>query len=214
MSRSVSRLGWGGGDTFTAEILNGVYTKGQFWVPASAMTVGENDGATGLKTSTPSGSAGSYTVMEFATGVLGEVFWTWALKSDFVASAINLILTPIWFLETADAATVVTWEGGVSNAQLGTSLDFDNSANEVEMQSDTVAVDVPTSGDSTDIQRGIPISVIGDDSFSTTDWNILTLMMERHGDDASDTCGESAMLLGVGVQFDIDFNNVAAWPTA
>ena len=213
--RSNGRKGWGGGTgALTPTQLTSVYNKGQFWVPAGALTVGANDGATGLKVSTPSASSASYTVMEFATGVLGETFFTWAFKSDFVASTMNLIITPIWFLEIADASTIVTWEGGASNAQLGTTLSFDNSGNEIEMKADTVAIDVVTSGDETNIQRGIPISVIGDDLISDTDWNLMTIMMERHGDEVSDTCDESAMLLGLGIQFDTDFDNIAAWPTA
>lgn len=211
--RAGGRLGYGSMDTFDASELNDVYSRGQFWVPGGSLTPDKTSPST-LGDFEPAGAnRHTWRVMRFAPSVSNIAFFEWGFKADFVdVTSINIKMSPIWFLETADASKVVRWGADIMNIGLGTSITQGNTG--VNMDSDTVAIEVLTGGDSTDIQRAMPTITIGVDALSSTDWNILSCEIEREGDHANDNCLQAVSLTGIGVQFDCDFNNIAAWPTA
>lgn len=204
-------------DQFTANELNNVYEYGQFWIPAGALTPGVTAGCTVEPYESSSANPATWTVAKFDTAVDQDAHFTWGFKSDFVNVATPRIkLSPIWFVKTlgVDPNDLVRFGANVyNNVIAGGSLNYNNVANEVYMEQDTIATYEINGGNAGSTpQAALFITTIGNDALSASDWNMLTMTLTRTGTHVNDNYPASVFLLGVGVQFHTDFGNIAIWP--
>lgn len=219
--RSANRKGWGGlgNQALTPGELNDVYKKGQFWIPAGALT--GNPGQT-PDFATPyqiPNAYSVYTVARYSGTTDEEAFFTWAFKSDFAAAptaSLKLKLSPLFTCENTVAApnNKVQLAFAASNALVGTSLDFNNAVNEHDFNTTAPVTDVLQGGNTGDDQNAVSITV-QDDIVSGSETNLLQILVERHAASGGgdDNYVNDILLLGIMVQFEVDFNNVAQWPT-
>lgn len=220
-------MSWGGtgnrgwpiasGGALTPDELNSVYTHGQFWVPAGALTPGVNLPIT-FEDYQPASGYPTYTVGVYAPTTDTEAFFTWAFKSDLPAdpsASLLLKINFLWFVKVAAEENLdsVQWATGASNQLMGTSIDYDNSAGEVIWNRIVAAPDILHGGIAANVEAALAVPITND-VVSGSDWNQLTIMAERHGATGgeNDDYPENAYLIGVGVQWAVDFNNVAVWP--
>jgi len=198
--------------------LNSVYSHGQFWIPAGALT-GNGATAPDINAYQIPNNYSSYTVARYKDAVDDEAFFTWAFKLDFAAvPTANLLLklSPLFTCENTIAApnNKVQLAFGASNTLVGNSLDFSNSANEVNFNTTAPVTDVLQGGNTSDDQNTVAITV-ENDTLSATDMNFLQIMCERHAatGGGDDNYADEILILGVAVQYAIDFNNLGVWPT-
>ena len=218
--RAGGRLGYGAqGGALTPSQLNDVYSFGQFWIPAGALT---GNGSQSPDFATPyviPNGYSAYTVGRYSGTADEEAFFTWAFKADFVGvptATMKMKISPLFTSQVTVAApnNKVQWAFGASNALVGTSLNFTNAANEVDFNTTAPVTDILQGGNTSDAQNAAAITV-QDDILSGGDMNFLQILVERHAatGGADDNYQNDVLLLGVAVQFAVDFNNVAVWPT-
>lgn len=234
MGRGANQIGWTAQDTntpVTPSELNDVYSFGQFWIPAGALTpvtgfpgIIETLDSTG---ETPAHN--SWTVMKMANAVKSGGNFTWAFKSDFMAGTTATLLlrtAPIFISKVnADpAVNIVEWSLGAVNLAMGDDINFDANTETVLLSTvqpvGTTAGEFLINGGDASSKQNVPLTLInntvsGTSDISGTDWNFCTINVEREAETASrvaDTYLSDVFLLGVGVQFAVDFNNVAVWP--
>lgn len=212
-------LGAGADTPLTPTELNDVYTHGQFWIPAGALSGNPGQTPDFLTPYQIPNAYSSYTVGRYSGTVDEEAFFTWGFKADFVAApsaSLLLKFSPLFTCENTVAApnNKVQFAFGASNALVGTSLDFNNAANEVNFNTTAPVTDILQGGNTSDDQDTAPVGVFGD-IVSGGEMNLFQLMVERHAASGGvdDNYLNDILLLGVAVQFAVDFNNVAVWPT-
>lgn len=219
--RAGGRLGYGDQDTntpVTPNELNDVYTHGQFWIPAGALTAGVGQEPEINSWQPPSTGYPTYTVARYDGAADEEAFFTWCFKADFVKVPTASMLLKVNFIWTCLVAggvgnDTVQWASGANNTLIGTDLDFNNAANEVTYDQEVPTVKVLQAGKTANAQAGLAVPVFGD-VVSGSNINMITILAERHAASAvADNYTSDALLLGLMVQFAVDFNNVAVWPT-
>jgi hypothetical protein len=199
----------GGG--ITPSNLNDVYTHGQFFIPAGAMTLGATNTPNLINDSMAILDGSTFTVMEFPTGVQAEVFFQWAFKSDFVkTSALALKVKPLWYQNVLGSGNV-EWEAGVVNNLIGSNLNISTETAAVaQIQAAPNVVDQLASGPSGAVEQAIDLG--NTTGLSASNMNFMQFIFERHGQNVGDTFGQSALLLGLSIQWAVNFSNVAVWP--
>ena len=216
--RANNRKGWGTRDTTqpTPDQLNNIYTHGQFFVPAGALTPGQSDGCIIEQFEYPASNAGSVTVAKFPTGIETEGYFSWGYKKDFVNTAIAFKLKPTMFVKDIGNEGNVVWSTGVVNALIGSNLNINAETTTDDMTTpgpDTI-FDI-FSGDATDAERAFDLgSSLSPDNPNANNMNTFNFLIERHGENVSDTLSTDVFLLGLMVQWAVDFNNIGVWPTA
>ncbi len=214
--RAINRLGYDTpAEIFDADTLNSVYTKDQFWIPAESMTSGATGGAIKETYQPPSNTYQSYTVMRFNSGVDRDAFFTWSYKSHFANATINLHTNIMWTVlaGATPPADDVFFRLGCYNSISGATLDFDNTSNEEDNLVKTPAINTLESGNAGAPQDSIVLGTIGNSVISTSDWNLLSFKITRFGTSGLDDFPSPVVVLGVNIQWDVDFNNVAEWPS-
>ncbi len=221
--RAGGRLGYGANaDNVGPNELNDVYSFGQFWVPAGAITPTEGFPFV-IENYTSSGGPSlhyTWTVANMINGAKSGGTFTWAFKSDFVGAPdanIKLRMAPIFFSKVAGVAPAdtVEWSLGAVNIVMGDNINFiDNS--ETELLS-TVGSAFELNGGDQVSKQNVPLATINSNGvigtpISSSDWNFLTMNIERDVADGDDDFPNPIFLYGVGVQFAVDFNNLAEWP--
>lgn len=221
--------GSGGWPSVTPDSLNDAYKFGQFWVPAGALTpTGGFPANIEIHTSTEAANHWSWTVAKFAASVKNGACFSWGFKADFLKAPIadlKLRVAPIFFTKVSadDPANIVEWSIGAANQVVGDDINLDSNT-ETELFSAVQPTTTPAgkflinAGSSVNKQAA-PLTLVnvgfaaGEVSpISLTDWNLLTVNLEREGDHLADTFLGDVYLLGLDVQFAVDFNNVNEWP--
>jgi hypothetical protein len=205
------------GGALTPSELNDVYSFGQFWIPAGATTPStETSPAPVIETylSTTGGTRQEYTVAKFDGATQSSVCFEWGFKSDFVAVPSASMLfkaSPLWFSKTAgDGVEDVDIEIYANNILMGGDVNDNMGAgSQVTKVVPTTAFEL-TGGTTANVQASIAKTIEGS-VLSATDWNLIRIGVERHAN--TDTFGDDVFLIGVGIQFAVDFNNVGVWPT-
>jgi hypothetical protein len=218
---SSGHRGWpaAAGGVLTPTELNNVYTHGQFWVPAGALTGnGVQSPNFALPYQIPSGYS-SYTVARYADVADDEAFFTWAFKSDFPAvpsASLLLKLFPLFTCENTIAApnNKVQLAFAASNVLIGNSLDYDASGDEVFYNTTAPVSGVLQGGDTSDPENAISVPV-ANNVLSANNMNFVQILVERHSGSggADDNYAAEIVLFGVAVQWAVDFNNLGVWPT-
>ena len=132
-------------------------------------------------------------------------------------SAPSFRIRPVWLqLDDAtapDPVEYVDWNTALLNVLFGASFDRSNNANEYNILSPVLNQWIKAGGNAADVENTIPITTINGDALSAADSNTIMFEIERHSGPGypDDTYGESAYLLGIGVQYKTDFNNIAQW---
>lgn len=220
--RSANTIGWSGGASstpLTPSELNDVYTHGQFWVPAGALTPDTTASPPVFEKYEFSNQANNYytqTVLNFATSENMEACFNWAFKADFVAvpsASLKLKVKPVYFVPVTVAApnNVVRVAMSVDNAIVGGNLDQNGNPVQVDWNITNLNAELLNSGVGADGEDSIALTV-GGDTLNSSGLNFLQILFEREGNDAADTYTNTLHLLGIMVQFAVDFNNVAEWP--
>jgi len=211
--------GWPAGSSIGPNELNDAYKKGQFFIPAGAL-IGNPGQTPDFETPYQIPNAYSaFSVARYSGTTDEEAFFQWGFKADFVAvptASMKLKFSPLFTCENTIVApnNKVQFAFGASNSLIGSSLDFDNSANEVDFNTTAPVTDVLQGGNTSDAQNAVSVPV-SNDILSGGNMNYLQLMVERHAASGGgdDNYVNDILLLGIAVQFEVDFNNVAQWPT-
>lgn len=214
--------GWPG---ISPSMLNDVYSFGQFFVPAGAMTPTEGlPSILTTKTTTGGGLHHTHTVMEFVHTVKSGCSFDWAFKADFVKSSvatINLRCGVLYFTpSSADTPNnIIRFDIGAVNLAMGDDINVGTNL-ETNILTDVQPTATPggeelLNGGDTGSKQNVPLTTINGlvgTELSPTNWNFLTINMEREALDENDTFQDSAFVFGMGVQFAVEFSNVAEWP--
>lgn len=198
-----------------ANWLNKLFPYMTFFLPAGAFTAGfSNPGIWHpIHIAAQEQSLDSW---ECPTGVQSEMFCVVDFSSlPLDVSAPSFRIRPVWLQLDDVAAPVpvefVDWNTALLNVLFGASFNRSNNANEYNILSPVLAQWIKAGGNAADVENTIAITTINGDALSATDSNTIMFEIERHGQVAGDTYGESAYLLGIGVQYKTDFNNISQW---
>lgn len=211
MRNTASWSGWPGGFGLTPTELNSAYPFGQFSIPAGALQPAEGDPTISTAFTFPIANGATIPVQKFTPGIETECYFVWQFKSDFMdAASLSLKIKPVWFQDVLGTGNV-KWTAGAYVANIGDSLNVSNETNNQDQLCPARnALYEQTGGDAIDGERAIDLGNIG--GVSASGWNHVSILLERHGDEAEDTFNQEAILHGIGVQFKCDFNNIAEWP--
>lgn len=222
--RSNGRKGWGG-TGLTPSTLNDVYSFGSFWIPAGALTP-VNGIPCIIETYDSTGAANhwTWTVAKFLASAKSSAEFTWAFKSDFVGApdaSLKLRCAPIFFTKTSadSAVNIVRWDIGAVNMVMGDDINIIANT-EVTMLStvqpiSTTAGQMLINGGDADNKQAVPLTIVNGavgTTISSSGLNLLNINLERSSQDSEDTFADDVFLLGINVQFAVDFNNIAEWP--
>lgn len=217
-NRGTGRLGWGTRDTtLTPAQLTALIPYGQIWLPAGAFTAGAN--LPGIwHPIRINAQEQALDAWECVAGNQSEMYTLVDFKGHYVDWANpQFRVRPVW-LQVDDAAApapteYVLWNSAILNVVVAGSYDRSNNVNEYSMASPVQDAWEKGGGKAGDTEASINIAAINGDAFSAANSNSIMLEIERHsgGIYVADTYGESAYLLGVGLQYKTDFSNNAQW---
>ena len=221
MSRANGRLGWNDQDTFDANELNTIVPYMDIYIAPSAMVAARSQPATfhaQLLMDQAAANEDAQAAWEFVTGTDSECYFSWQFKNFPIDYSDPQIRFAPQFIQIADAsapapAEYAYMEFGVGVSYDGTTTDYTTETIEEQLQclipDRRVNFLAGTSGNQAALFDGLA----GQGALDSTKWNFLRFEIERYGTSGNDTYGNSIYLLGVGIQFKTDFNNVAAWPS-
>ena len=202
--------------------LNDIYSSGQFFIPAGAFTPTEGFPFI-LEQYTSSGGPTlhyTWTVAQMVFNLKSGGTFTWAFKSDFVGAPdanIKLRMAPLFFSKVAGVAPndTIEWSLGAVNFIMGSDVNIVDNL-ETELLSTVGDAFEMNGGDQTS-KENVPLTILNSNGIigapiSSSGWNMLTFNVERDIADIDDDFPASIFLFGVGVQFAVDFNNLAEWP--
>jgi hypothetical protein len=123
-------------------------------------------------------------------------------------------VAPIWFAKTTASTpnNVVVLEAAAQNLLIGSSININAPSDTQLIQTVPATAFLLQGGKTANAQASIPLAVAGD-TLSASNWNFINISFERDGALAEDTFGDSIFLLGIGVQWAVNFNNITVWPT-
>lgn len=225
MSKGANQIGWfGKGGPVTPTELTNAYKFGQFYVPAGAMTPSAGlPSILTTKTTTGGLDHHTHTVMEFPHTSKSGCSFDWAFKSDFPEDTdplLRLRVGHLFFSSSADSPNnIVRMDIGAVNLVMGDDINVGPN-NETIILSTVQPTTTPggeelLNGGNAASKQNVQLTFLNDlvgTPISATDWNFLTINIEREALEAADTFLDSVFLFGVGVQFAVNFNNVAEWP--
>lgn len=210
--------GWPG-EQITASELNTLIPYGQLWLPAGCFTASANLPGIWHPIQINSQEQ-ALDAWECVAGNQSEMFTLIDLKGAYVNWADpQFRVRPVWFQiadeEAPSPTEYVLWNSAILNVIIGGSYDRSNNVNEYSMLSPVLDAWEKSGGTGADPEAAIGITAINGDAFETAKSNSIMLEIERHsgGGYPSDTYGDSAYLLGVGLQYKTNFTNTAQWAT-
>ena len=208
------------GAGLTPALLSSVYSRGQFDLGIGAWQ--PTEGFPFLKdVYTSSGGSEHFTwpVGNFANDVKSGGTFMWRFKADFVSAvSLEIQMAPIFFSKVNGVVPDfdhVEWSLGAVNMIMGDTINIAPNT-ETALISEVNATDAfKMNGGSVANKQAVPLTTVMGSAISTTDWNFLTMNIEREADAAGrilDTFEDDIFLLGVAVQWKTNFENIAQWP--
>jgi len=198
-----------------ASWLNTLFPYMTFFLPAGAFSAGYEDPGIWhpIRIGTQEQSLDAW---ECATGVQSEMFCVVDFsRLPLDVSAPSFRIRPV-FLQLDDVTApnpveYIEWTSALLNVNFGASFDRSNNPNEYDLFSPVLDQWIKAGGNDADVENTIAITTINGDALSAADSNTIMFEIERHGQTAQDTYTKSVYLLGIGVQYKTDFNNIAQW---
>lgn len=212
--------GWGPpstGGTVDADALNLIIPTATVDFDAAVMSEGATLPAT-FQNKQIDTLDNSFNVFTFNNAVITTVYWKWKFRGiPFDYASPGFKLAPYMFQDSVVAKPApdefvrmtLGMGASVESQTLNYSLStVNNVTSDCLVDAENEVFLAESTGD-----KAIVYTTLDGTGLSATGWNTLTFALSRTGTDPADTFANPIHLLGCVLQYNVDFNNISAFPT-